>query len=235
MKVLILILVLVSAALAQQPAATPAEVAERFPSLRPVEIPEVASYTLANGMELYLLEDRTLPQISGAATIRAGNLFDPADKIGRAGIAGSVWRLGGTRSMTGEQIDEALEAMAASVETAIEETSGTVSFWTLTENFDSVLEIFADVLRHPEFRQDKLDLTLQQARGAIARRNDDAAGIASREFAISSTAAIRPTVGGSSTNISTRLHGRICSRFTAAMYSRPISSWRSTATFRAKR
>ncbi len=182
MKVLILILVLVSAALAQKPAATPAEVAERFPALRPVEIPEVASYTLANGMELYLLEDRTLPQISGAATIRVGNLFDPADKIGRAGITGSVWRLGGTKSMTGEQIDEALEAMAASVETAIGETSGSVSFWTLTENLDSVLEIFADLLQNPEFRQDKLDLTLQQARGAIARRNDDAAGIASREF-----------------------------------------------------
>ena len=182
MKALILILALASVASAQQPAATPAEVAERFPSLRPVEVPEVASYTLANGMELYLLEDRTLPQISGAATIRVGNLFDPADKIGRAGITGSVWRLGGTKSMTGEQIDEALEAMAASVETAIGETSGSVSFWTLTENLDSVLEIFADVLRQPEFRQDKLDLTLQQARGAIARRNDDASGIASREF-----------------------------------------------------
>ena len=74
------------------------------------------------------------------------------------------------------------EAMAASVETAIGETSGNVSFWTLTENVDAVLAIFADVLLHPEFRQDKLDLTVQQARGAIARRNDDAAGIASREF-----------------------------------------------------
>ena len=182
MKVLILVLTLASVAWAQRPAATPAEVAERFPALRQVEIPEVAAYTLANGMELYLLEDRTLPQISGSATIRTGNLFDPAEKIGRAGITGAVWRLGGTRSLTGEQIDEALEAMAASVETAIGETSGSLTFWTLTENFDRVLEIFADVLLHPEFRQDKLDLTLQQARGAIARRNDDASGIASREF-----------------------------------------------------
>ena len=182
MKALILILALGSVAWAQQPAATPAEVVERFPEMRQVVIPEVASYTLANGMELHLLEDRTLPQISGSATIRTGNLFDPADKIGRAGITGSVWRLGGTKSMTGEQIDEALEAMAASVETAIGETSGNVSFWTLTENVDAVLAIFTDVLLHPEFRQDKLDLTVQQARGAIARRNDNAAGIASREF-----------------------------------------------------
>ena len=183
MKALIVVLTLLTAAAsAQQPAATPAEVAERFPSLRQVEVPEVESYTLANGMELYLLEDRTLPQISGSASIRTGNLFDPADKIGLAGITGSVWRLGGTKSMTGEQIDASLEAMAASVEAAIGETSGSATFWTLTENLDRVLEIYADVLMHPQFRQDKLDFTLQQARGAIARRNDNASGIAVREF-----------------------------------------------------
>ena len=77
MKALILILALGSVASAQQPAATPAEVVERFPEMRQVVIPEVASYTLANGMELHLLEDHTLPQIGGSLTIRTGNLFDP--------------------------------------------------------------------------------------------------------------------------------------------------------------
>ena len=182
LKASILILALAATASAQRPAAAPDEVVKRFPPLRPIEIPEVDFHTLANGMELYLLEDRTLPQISGSATLRTGNLFDPADKIGLAGITGSVWRLGGTRSMTGERMDEVLEAMAASIETGIGETSGSVGFWTLTRNLDRVLEIFADVLTRPEFRQDKLDFALQQARGAIARRNDDASGIASREF-----------------------------------------------------
>ena len=180
--ILVFTLLFSAAAWAQQPASSHEEIAERYPPLREVEIPEITSHTLPNGIELYLLEDRSLPVISGSASVRAGNLFDPPDKIGVAGITGSVWRLGGTESMTGDQIDEKLESMAASVEAGIGETSGQVSFWTLTENFDEVLAVFSDVLTNPAFQQDKIDFTLQQARSAIARRNDDAAGIAGREF-----------------------------------------------------
>ncbi len=36
---------------------------------------------------------------------------------------------------------------------------------------------------HPAFRQDKIDLAKISARSAIARRNDNAAGIAMREYA----------------------------------------------------
>ena len=180
--ILVLTLLLSAAVSAQQPASSHEEIAKRYPPLREVEIPEVTSHTLPNGIELYLLEDRSLPVISGAASIRTGNLFDPPGKIGLAGIMGSAWRLGGTESTTGEQIDEKLESMAASVEAGIGETSGEVSFWTLSENFDRVLAIFSDVLTNPAFRRDKIDFTLQQVRSAIARRNDDAAGIAGREF-----------------------------------------------------
>ena len=39
------------------------------------------------------------------------------------------------------------------------------------------------MLTGPEFRQDKLDLAKTQMRSGISRRNDDAHGIAEREFA----------------------------------------------------
>jgi predicted Zn-dependent peptidase len=45
-----------------------------------------------------------------------------------------------------------------------------------------VLALFHDVLTAPEFRQDKVDLTKTQSRSGISRRNDDADGIADREF-----------------------------------------------------
>jgi zinc protease len=57
-----------------------------------------------------------------------------------------------------------------------------VSFSGLKETTDQVLAIFKDVLTNPEFRRDKLDLTLTQYRSAIARRNDDASDIPSREL-----------------------------------------------------
>jgi len=170
-----------------QPAARPATVPSytdlKFPALRPIRIPKVATFTLPNGMKLYLLEDHELPIIHGVAQVRTGNLFDPADKIGLATMTGMVMRTGGTRTKTGEQLDEQLENIAASVESNIGETSGSVSFSALRENTDEVLGVFKDVIAAPEFRPDKITLARTQLRGAIARRNDDARSVAEREFA----------------------------------------------------
>ncbi len=154
----------------------------KYPPAKPIPIPPVETVTLPNGMKLFLLEDHELPIISGSARIRTGNLFDPADKIGLAAMTGTVLRSGGTRKQTGEEIDQALENVAASVESSIGESSGTVSFTALKENAGGVLAIFHDVMTAPEFRQEKIDLAKTQFHSAIARRNDDPATILQREF-----------------------------------------------------
>jgi len=153
-----------------------------YPPLKPIQIPSVASYTLPNGIRLYLLEDHELPVISGVARVRTGNLFDPPDKVGLADVTGTVLRSGGTASKTGDELDEQLENIAASVESNIGETSGSLSFSVLKENTDEVLGVFKAVLTSPAFRQDKIDLIKSQLRSAISRRNDDPHAVAQREF-----------------------------------------------------
>jgi zinc protease len=154
----------------------------KFPPLPPLKVPEPTEVTLSNGMKVFLLENHELPIMSGSALIRTGNLFDPPDKKGLAGITGDVLRSGGTRSKSGDQIDQDLENVAASVESSIGESAGSLSFSCLKENTDQVLRVFKDFLASPEFRQDKVDLSKTQMRSEISRRNDDAHGIAEREF-----------------------------------------------------
>jgi zinc protease len=154
----------------------------KYPPLPAVKIPEPLEFTLSNGIKVFLLEDHELPLISGSALIRTGNLFDPADKRGLAGLTGEVLRSGGTRAKTGDQLDEELENVAAQVESQIGESSGTIGFSCLQENTDQVLGIFKDFLTSAEFREDKVDLAKTQLRSEISRRNDDAGGIAGREF-----------------------------------------------------
>ena len=154
----------------------------KFPPLAPLRIPHVEEYTLANGMRVYLLEDHELPLVNGLALVRTGNLFDPLDKVGLATLTGLVMRTGGTTARSGDQLDEDLENIAASVESSIEETSGEVSFSALSENADKVLSVFHDVLTQPAFRQERLDLAKSQLRDEIARRNDDPEAVAGREF-----------------------------------------------------
>ncbi len=174
---LALLLLFVAALLAQSPGDL------KYPPLAPVRIPHVEEFTLANGMRVYLLENHELPLVNGLALVRTGNLFDPADKVGLATLTGIVIRSGGTTARTGDQLDEDLENIAASVESAIDETNGEVSFSALSRNTDQVLAIFHDVLTQPAFRQERIDLAQSQLRDQIARRNDDPEAISGREFA----------------------------------------------------
>ncbi len=176
----------IAAALSAQ-TAVPAYKALKYPPLRDIKIPEVSTSTLPNGIKLYLLEDHELPTLRGIALIRTGNLFDPKDKVGLATITGSLIRGGGTHAKTGDQIDEQLENIAASVETRIDESFGEVLFSTLKTTTDEVLGVFHDVMTQPEFREDKLELIKTQYRSSISRRNDDAAGIAQTVRTISAS------------------------------------------------
>lgn len=155
----------------------------KFPPLGTITTPTVEAVNLPNGMKLFLLEDHELPVVTGVARIRAGNLFDPPDKVGLATITGIAMRSGGTPAKTGDQLDEDLENIAASVESQIDESDATVAFTALKENTDAVMSAFRDVLTQPQFRQDKIDLAKSQLRSGIARRNDDPHGILEREFA----------------------------------------------------
>ncbi len=154
----------------------------KYPPLKQVSVPEPTQFTLSNGMRVFLLENHELPLIRGFALVRTGNLFDPPDKRGLSQIMAEVMRSGGTSAKTGDQLDEELEDVAASVESGMGETSASVSFSALKETAPQAMSVFKDVIADPEFRQDKLDLTLNQMRGAIARRNDEASEIPRREL-----------------------------------------------------
>jgi predicted Zn-dependent peptidase len=144
--------------------------------------PQAEKVTLENGMEVYLLEDQELPLFRITALIRTGSIYEPDDKAGLAELTGVVMRTGGTQSMTGDEINEQLEFIAGSVETGIGREVGSASLSTLKKDMDLSLKIFADVLMHPVFAEEKVDLARKQKEEGIRRRNDDPQNIAFREF-----------------------------------------------------
>ncbi len=153
-----------------------------YPKLGEIEVREIERVTLPNGMQLFLLEDHELPLINVSVRVRTGSVYEPAGKIGLASITGGVMRTGGTTSKTGDELDEELERIAASVETGIGLNSGYASVSVLKEDIDTGLDILADVLMNPAFRQDKIELAKVQHRSMIARRNDLVGMIAGREY-----------------------------------------------------
>ena len=153
----------------------------KTPPLHQTPVAQPKRIQLPNGMVIFLMEDHELPLIRGNAYIRGGERDLPADKAGLSGIYGQAWRTGGTATKTGDQLDEQLEARAARVETFADDDSSGVSLDVLKGDFDAVFPIFVDILRNPEFRQEKIDLAKTQANTGISRRNDDAQSIGGRE------------------------------------------------------
>jgi zinc protease len=132
-------------------------------------------------MVIFLQEDHELPLIDGTARIRGGSVNEPANKTGLVDIFGEVWRTGGTKTQTGDQLDDFLEVRAAKVETGPGPDSSTISFSCLTGDLDDVFKAFQDVLQNPEFRDDKIDIAKKGEEDSISRRNDDVGGITHRE------------------------------------------------------
>lgn len=138
---------------------------------------------LANGMVIFLQEDHELPFINGEILIRGGSRDEPADKIGLVNMYGQTWRTSGTDQINGDVLDDRLEAKAASIETGGSIATTSLTWNSLKGDFDSVFATSLDLLLHPAFSGDKLQLAKRQMETGIARRNDDASGIAGREAA----------------------------------------------------
>jgi len=152
----------------------------QLPAFHPQEPKRIE---LPNGMVIFLQEDHELPLIDGVARIRGGSRSEPAAKVGLVSLYGEVWRTGGTKAQTGDQLDDFLEVRAAKVETDGNADSTTISLSCLKADFNDVFKVFSDLMREPGFREDKLDLAKREAFDGISRRNDEISDIARREAA----------------------------------------------------
>ncbi|MBU0741736.1 insulinase family protein [bacterium] len=179
---LLLALVVVAAAAPEAAAAKKTWEKFKYPDLGEISMPEYERIELDNGMILYLAVDRELPLVQLSATIQAGSIYEPAHLTGLASITGDVLRTGGTAKWTGDEIDEMVENMGASVETWVGSATGGAYLSALTEDADKALEILGQILMHPVFDEDKITLAKTQAKAGISRRNDEPMSIAMREF-----------------------------------------------------
>ena len=179
--ILTFFLLFTSLASAQQPVPWNKVTAPPLPAFTP---PEPTRIQLANGMVIFLQPDHELPLISATARIRGGSVYEPANKTGLTDLYGDVWRTGGTKTKTGDQMDDFLEARAAKIETDNQSDSTTISLNCLKGDFDAVFDMYLDLLHNPEFRADKLELSKRQMYTSISRRNDNVDSIVARESRI---------------------------------------------------
>ncbi|MBW2561691.1 MAG: insulinase family protein, partial [Deltaproteobacteria bacterium] len=146
------------------------------------EPPKAQRVELENGIILYVLEDHELPLVNLSAVVRMGSFYDPPGKEGLAELTGTVMRTGGTRSMTGDRIDEDLDSIAGIINVSVETQSCTLSLSVLEEDLDRGLEIFSDILINPAFAEEKITLAKALETEALKRIRDNPQKTAFRAF-----------------------------------------------------
>ena len=138
---------------------------------------------LKNGIVLFLQEDHELPFVSGSVLIPGGARDEAPAKSGLVGLYGQAWRTSGTEKLNGDALDDLLEARAAHIETGGDVDSTSLEWDSLKGDAEQVFSLALDLLLHPKFSAEKLELAQQQEATGIVRRNDDEGEIARRESA----------------------------------------------------
>ena len=139
-------------------------------------------HQLPNGVVVYVAEDHTLPLVSLNVMLKVGSYLESAEQVGLAGLTGSLIRSGGTESLAPRDFDEQVEFLASSLSSSGEGTSASAGARSITPAVEESLALFFDMLRHPRFDLERLEVEKSNAIEAMRQRNDDADAILGREW-----------------------------------------------------
>jgi zinc protease len=127
-----------------------------------------------NGTELLITPDRSLPIASISGAFRAGLRYEPAALSGIGSLTANMLPRG-TENRTREQLSDELDAIGGSFGAGLASDTATVSLQYLTANAgaDKGLALLADILLHPAFQPDELDILRKATLPMFTQREDN--------------------------------------------------------------
>ncbi len=170
-------LLLLTALVAAAPAARAGQ--DTFPATpppdlpaRPYNLPKTETQVLPNGLKVIVAESHRVPMVTLRMAVQAGAILEPPDQPGlAAAVAGQM--TSGTDQYNSLQLREAAERLGGSVSVSAEDDFATVSATGLAENAASLINLMADVLRHPAFPENELTIykSLRTQQLIVQRQN----------------------------------------------------------------
>jgi zinc protease len=149
-----------------------------------VKLPRAYETKLSNGMQVIVLEAHKLPTFSMQMVVTSGGLADPQDQHGAAQGTAAVLREG-TKTRTSKQIAEQVDSLGASLSANSGPSSqdSRVLASGLTDNFDQIIELFADVILNPSFTADELNKFRTRALAQLRLQRSNPGFLANEMFA----------------------------------------------------
>jgi zinc protease len=146
---------------------------------RPFRAPEVQTTTLANGMQLLVVERHELPKVAVTLVTRAGAAADPAGREGTAHLAMQVIDRG-TAERDALRLEEELGNLGASLQTFAGREHSTLSLDLLSATLPQAMEVLADITLRPQFPEAEVARERQLQLDALGQESRNANGLAAR-------------------------------------------------------
>ncbi len=132
------------------------------------KFPKIEQATLSNGMKIFLANRKTVPVVNLTLIFDAGY---SADQFALPGTASMVSTMldEGTKTRNSLEISDELSMLGAQLSAYSDLDMSYVNLNSLKSNLDKSLDIFADVVLHPEFPEKELKRLKQQRIAQIKR------------------------------------------------------------------
>jgi zinc protease len=144
-----------------------------------VHLPVPSAFTLGNGMKVYVVEEHALPILSASFVSRAGSETNPQNKSGLATLVAETMG-DGTESRDLTKLADDEELIGARISPGASMDGGGAGITVLTNNTDRGMDLLADVVEHPAFRQEDVDRRKKQRLVRIAQETDAVQAMAQR-------------------------------------------------------
>jgi len=153
-----------------------------FPPLE-FEPPEPERFSLSNGIEVYYMEDRSLPLVELYALRRGGSAhFDRSEMAAVNAVSGALLLSGGTRSLDPDSLAWLMEYHALGMSFSNSGTAMLAGIETPTRHLDLALRLWVEVLRHPRFDPDRVENWRLSQLDMVRRAEDQPGSVAVRTF-----------------------------------------------------
>lgn len=132
-----------------------------------INIGSPASFTTANGIKVFVVENHTVPKVTVSLILDRDPVLEK-NKAGYVAMEGQLMRRG-TQTMSKAELDEAIDFLGGYVRT----TSTGASASALTHNFEKLFAIYSDIILHPAFPDSELTKITKQTLSGLEADKDD--------------------------------------------------------------
>jgi len=140
--------------------------------MRAAQLPVPKSFQLPNGLTVLVNERPGLPIVSAYLLVKMGSGANPVDKPGLANFTTAMLDEG-TASRSALQIADEVAQLGGSLTTGSTMDSMYVTGASLSRTFQPMLDLVADVVRHPKFPADEIERQRASRLASLVQQRED--------------------------------------------------------------